>query len=665
MSQNLKLRQGRARPGFLPLISSLVTLIAFFSAFSLARGIFSDKSLTQNDQWCVVKIGGNAVGYLHEEFRSLVPQTPEVKGEILQTISEMRVVLNRLGSKIELSFNSSAEETSDGRLRSVQYEMMASNQTTKSEAHVKPGTIALRSEAGGKSYTRTMNYSGELYGPEGIRQLSVSHLKNPGDKVTIQTFVAEASLVSQLLRLVISQETLHLGSEDVPAIKVEEILKGIAIKRTVWLDSLGFVVKQEEPGPFGTTEAVRSDRATALAAATGGELPEEMYKNSIIHANIRLPRQQSIDRLELNLAHKNPDLGWPDLNTPNQKVLERTEKTLSLEIRRPQPAKGVGFPVPLTDANRPYLMPNVYIQSDDPGIQRLAKELVSGEEDIFQAALILERWVAENMKFDLGIVFAPATEIFRDRRGTCVGYATLLATLARAAGIPSRVVMGYVYALGMFGGHAWTEVLIGEKWIPLDAAIVNEGPADATRFYFVATSLADGFGDLALGPAQQIFGQVSMDIMEYETAAKTYLVPPTAKPFILDGDRYDNPWLGIEVKKPADYQFAKLDAVWPDPTVAELEGPGGVKAALEQHQIYPWQDAEKAVWEKLERRVPEGRREKGKMRGREVFFTDSPEGLKSAAAVVRGLEVFIWQVEGKDAPKTARQMASGSEFKNL
>jgi hypothetical protein len=657
MSPTLSPSDARRRAKFLMLIFILILFIQFFPDVSNGKTLFSGQSRTRLDQWYIIKIGGNAVGYLHDELRTPAARSPEALGGVLQTNSEMRVVLNRLGSKIEISFNSSTEESSDGRLLSVESEMMASSQVTKSDAVIKPGIIELRTQAGGRSYIRTLNYAGELYGPEGVRRLSLPRLKKPGDKITVQTYIAEASLVSQLTRSVISEETLVLGDANVPTLKVEETLQGIAVSRTVWLDNAGYVVKQEEPGPFGTTEALRTDKPTALAAASGAELPEEMYKNSIVRTNIRLPRAKSIDRLELKLTHKNPSLGWPDMNAPNQQVLAGNEQTLTLQIERPQPPKGVSFPTALTEKNRPYLMPNVYIQSDDAAIKRLAKELVGKEKDIFQAALILERWVTENMKFDLGIVFAPATEIFQDRRGTCVGYATLLATLARADGIPSRIVMGYVYALGMFGGHAWTEILAGEQWIPLDAAIVNEGVADATRFYVVASSLADGLGDLALGPAQQIFGQIDIEIMEYETAGKTWVVPAGAKPFAVEGNRYDNPWLRIEVEEPPDFKFGRLDAVWPDPTVVELEGPADNKATLEQRQIYPWQEAEKAVWGILAEIVPEGRKETLRMQGRDVFLIDSTDGLKSAAAFLRGLEAFIWITRGKDAPKALRQIA--------
>jgi transglutaminase-like putative cysteine protease len=64
----------------------------------------------------------------------------------------------------------------------------------------------------------------------------------------------------------------------------------------------------------------------------------------------------------------------------------------------------------------------------------------------------------------------PASEVVRNRRGTCFGYAVLLASLARAAGIPSRFRMGFAYTHGVWGDHAWVEMLVGKQWVPMDAA---------------------------------------------------------------------------------------------------------------------------------------------------------------------------------------------------
>jgi hypothetical protein len=390
-----------------------------------------------------------------------------------------------------------------------------------------------------------------------------------------------------------------------------------------------------------------------------------MYERSIVRANIRLPRAKPLDRLKVRLTHRHPDLGWPEMAGASQRVLEKTEKIVILEVHRPQNIKKTIFPVALTEQSRPYLEPNAYIQSDDPEIMRLARDLIGNEKDAFQAAQILERWVAENMTFDLGLVFAPATEIFRDRRGTCMGYATILAALVRAAGIPSRIVLGYVYALGMFGGHAWTEILAGEEWVPLDAAVVNEGAADAARIAFLVSSLADGPGELGLGAAQQAFGQVDIEILEYETGGKTCAVPVGAEPYSVEGNLYENPWLGIALEKPGDFKFTKLDAVWPDRTVVAFQGPRGARVSLEQHEVYPWEDVAIGARKKLESLIPGGRDLELKIAGTSArrCLVDA-ESKKAALAVWRGSEVLILRVEAADAPSLLRRVAKHLYFEN-
>jgi transglutaminase-like putative cysteine protease len=613
---------------------------------------------SSTDIWYILKISGQPAGYVRDATR--------IQGQTIRSDSDMRIILNRLGSRVEIGFVSSSEETPEGLLRRVSYEMTASNQTMRTDSVIKAGEIEVKNESGGKTYTSTLKYTGNLYGSEGIRRATVSGLKNPGDKITVQTYVAEASLIGNLSRTMLARESIRIGKRDIAALKVEEVLEGMPTKRTGWLDEQGQLLRQEEPGPFGVIEIIRTDKSEALAAALeGGELPEEIFQSSIVRSNIRLPRAGPIDRLKLKLTHRNPDLGWPEIQISGQRVIEKSDKELVLEIERTPPAPGTAFPVGKNEANRPYLEPNAYIQSDDLQIQNRARELAGSEKDAFRAALAMERWVAENMKFDLGIAFAPATEIIRDRRGTCVGYATLLASLARAAGIPSRVVMGYVYALGMFGGHAWTEIMIGEKWISLDAAIVNEGAADATRLALVASSLAEGPGSLSVGPAQQVFGQIGIEVMEFETAGETVVVPAGSEAFSVEGDLYNNPWLKIRLRKPAEFAFNRLDAIWPDPTLVGLQSPSGETAVLEQHPIYPWEDPVKAAEKMLDGLLPKGQKAKTRIAKNDVHLADAQDGRKSAAAIRRGLEMWVLKTEGRDAAALIRRALESIEISPL
>lgn len=626
-----------------------------FLVQALQPAVPAQKEGLVSEKWFAITIADKPVGYSHERVVLGAPDN----NTILST-SDTKMVLNRLGAKVELRMLSSYEETKDGFLKKVGYEMQASLLSTKTEAVIKGQTVEIRSQAGGKSYTRTLNFTGTLLGPEGIRQISEKRLGNPGDIVEFQTFAPELDTVSKGSRKVLSREMLKIAGQDIPTLKVEEVIEATAGKGTAWLDSEFETVKQEMPTPFGTAQVILADREQALAAASGEELPAEMYASSIIRSNIRLPKARSLEYLKVKLVHRKPELGWPEIKSSYQTVLSKSADSLILEIKRPKPpGKTASLPVAMNENNAQYLQPNAYIQSDMPELQALARTIIGSEKDILKAALKLERWVTENMKFDLGIVLASSSEIFKNRRGTCVGYATLLAALTRAVGIPSRVVMGYVYVLGMFGGHAWTEISIGESWIPIDAAIVAQGVADAGRLYFIASSLYEGAGSLAGGGAgQQVFGQVDIKILEYAGPdGKKVTVPEAASPYSLTGDLYANPWLGLELLKPMDSKFAKLDVVWPETTVVVIEGSKGEKVELEEHYLLPWKAPQDSAREILDRLNIRGKARDQKISGRPAMILESE--TKAAMVIIDYPEAWVLIAEGNEAPKWLARAAAG------
>ena len=620
----------------------------------LSAALLLPSALPPSEKWFLISIGGQPVGYVHD----VSSRERRSGGEVLITDSEMKMALNRLGTKVEIEFLTGFEESSAGLLTKVRYEMRASSMATKTEAVVKDKAVEIRSESGGKTYTRTIPYLGTLLGQEGIRRASLKALKRAGDSVGFLTFMPELEAVSKGRRKVLGEEILRLQGIDVRTLKVEETIEAASVKSTAWLNADHEVVKQEMATPFGSGVFVLTDRAAALAAASGQALPAEMFERSIIRSNVRLPKARTLQYLKVKLIHKNPDLGWPEIERPGQTVVAKDRETLVLEIRRPELPKPASFPVPRTGKNREFLEPNAYIQSDDPRLGELVRNLLAGDKDLFQAALKLERWVADNMTFDLGIALAPSSEIFQNRRGTCVGYATLLAAMTRAAGIPSRVVLGYVYVLGMFGGHAWTEIQIGDSWIPLDAAIVAPAQADAARIGFSAISLYEGAGSLGGGAGQQLFGQIDIRILEYAGAdGEKVGVPDGAASYRTSGDLYENSWLGLAFRKPPAFAFSKLDAVWPDPVLVGLSGPDGAKAELMQSSLLPWKDYDVTASEFIRRLKIEARTEIGQWNGRPRFSAAGRD--KAVMIIVDEPEVWIMFVEGKDAPNLLDELAAG------
>jgi transglutaminase-like putative cysteine protease len=598
------------------------------------------------ESWYLYRMAGQDVGHVHETMQRGV-------GDVTTTV-ETLIVINRLGSKVEIKGKSIFKETVQGQLRSAHSEMSSSQQTTVLDARVEKDAVRLLASTGGKEYRRELPYSGELLGPWGIRQRTVGGLKKQGDTLTCQTFVPEMERLAGVKRKLL-ETNASLTTLDAKAsyAKVEEQLDGLPGLHPVWVDGTGRMVRQTDSGPFGETEIVLKDRVAALHAA-GGVLPEEMFDRTLVRSNVRLPGPSTLERLVVRLKQKDATLSWPDFAGPGQTILSQEGNQLLLEVRQVKPAGTSTQPLGADGSMREYLEPNAIVQSDDSEVLRIAHEVIGDETDTFRAACKLRDWVSRSLKLDMGIALTPASEVIRQRKGTCAAYSIALASLARAAGIPSRVVMGYVYVSGIWGGHAWVEVRTGDQWVPLDAAIPSAGPTDAARIACVRTSLAEGPGPLLTSLAR-LFGKVQVSIVEYEVEGVCTKVPEGAPAFNVETDTYHNPWLGIEVRKPAGFRFARTDAVYPDTTVVAIEGPAGQRVDVRQADAQVGRDGEEAgirVLRSLGFSEKPSRKQVGEKTAHLV------EGARKAGlAFAQGSDLWVLTAEGEHASELVQRVA--------
>jgi len=99
--------------------------------------------------------------------------------------------------------------------------------------------------------------------------------------------------------------------------------------------------------------------------------------------------------------------------------------------------------------------------------------------------------------------------------------------------------------------------------------------------------MADGPGSLTSGPALELYGRVQARVESFTVAGSRRDVPRDAKPYVIDGDRYVNEWLGVDVTKPAGFRFVELDETWPSRTIVAMErGTERVRLLLEARS--PW-----------------------------------------------------------------------------
>ena len=60
-----------------------------------------------------------------------------------------------------------------------------------------------------------------------------------------------------------------------------------------------------------------------------------------------------------------------------------------------------------------------------------------------------------------------------------------------------------------------------------------------------------------------------------------------AAAYVVDGDRYRNDWLGLELTKPAGFRFVELEETWPAATVVGMErGRERIRVLLKSRR--PW-----------------------------------------------------------------------------
>ena len=127
-------------------------------------------------------------------------------------------------------------------------------------------------------------------------------------------------------------------------------------------------------------------------------------------------------------------------------------------------------------------------RSRNPRTQRLAQELLAAHSDPWDRVMAVLRMFAQQ-NFYYTLTPPPLGEnsvdefLFDTKRGFCGHYASAFAVLARASGIPTRIVTGYQGGTyNRFGNywivrqreaHAWDEVWIGGRgWVRVDPTSV-------------------------------------------------------------------------------------------------------------------------------------------------------------------------------------------------
>ncbi|MEW6271269.1 MAG: transglutaminase-like domain-containing protein [Thermodesulfobacteriota bacterium] len=426
----------------------------------------------EREEWFGVFQSGQKIGYSHR----IVARTEG--GYAFSEDSSFKLAM--LGTVQHLQTTMAAETDQGFALRSFRFGLISPAASFAASGTVEGKLLKVRYGPSGGESAMDVALEEPIHLPSTLRPRLVRANAPDGTSYTASVF-SPLTLKNEPITLVVDgRETLTGPDGPVEALRISEKHQGLAAR--AWLAPDGSVLREE--ATLGFTLERAPSREAALDGITA-DAPIDLVVKTRIPTAGRIDEPRALDSLTLRMKGSGSKL------VPDDPPRQRVEADV-LRITRESLPAAMAPGLPPAGADREevaaYTDPSPFVESDDPAIVSLARNVVGGETEPVAAARKLVAWVHDNVAKEPSLTVPSAREVAKALRGDCNEHAVLLTALARAVGIPSRVVAGAVYspfgADGLPGQdgfyyHAWSELWLG-GWVSADA-VFDQMPVDATH----------------------------------------------------------------------------------------------------------------------------------------------------------------------------------------
>jgi hypothetical protein len=384
----------------------------------------------------------------------------------------------------------------DFSLRSFSFRLQAGLIAYRLNGVVEKGALVLASRMAGEQQTTEIPLSSPIYLGSGIKSYIVNQPLKVGDTHRLELF-DPATLSRTMVPLQVeATETINVRSRNLEAYRVVMEFQGIKLRS--WISPYGELLKEE--GFLGMT-LVRTDGEDALKGLTEANAAELTRRAAVVTDRV-IAEPRKLKQLRLQLTGITGS-GW-HLAGGRQEWRDGELTVVRESLERLHPVKIPQNGLELVQD----LQPTFLVQSDDPALIRQAADIIGEERDALRAAVQISAWVHQNLEKRPTLSIPNAIDVWRRRAGDCNEHSVLFAALARAGGIPTRVVAGLVYVDGRFFYHAWNEVYVGE-WVTVDS-LLDQIPADPTHIRLIIGGLEYQVRLVRL------LGRLNIRVLDYE-----------------------------------------------------------------------------------------------------------------------------------------------------
>ncbi len=445
------------------------------------------------EQYLAIFIDGQRAGYA---VHSRVVSEQEVR-----TTDTVMLTINRLGVPVTVSTAETSIETNKGEPIGFEaIQDMSMLRTTMSGTVSKDGTINVTSVTGQFEQQKSFEWPKGALMAEGLRLLQERKGLAEGTEYSAKVFSPSMLQALDSKIRIGPKKQVDLLGKTVTLTEVTSITNMFMageVKSTSYVDDELAAMKTQTTMIGMQLEMTACSKEFALSETT----PADFMDKTFVASPKPLPGIESAKLAHYRIKPKDNANDFKIPSNDNQKTKTTASGTVLVIVKpvyMPNRAR-LGYRGKDPEVLEA-LKPNRFVQSDDEKIKELAKQAIGETKNAAEAARKIESFVGDYIEgTTLSVGYASAAEVAESKQGDCTEFAVLTAALCRAVGIPARIVVGVAYVeefMGyenVFGGHAWTEAYIGNRWVGLDAAFkaAGRGGYDAGHI-----ALASGSGEL-------------------------------------------------------------------------------------------------------------------------------------------------------------------------
>jgi hypothetical protein len=436
-------------------------------------------------RWMKVLLDGRKVGQVHA-----VREVAD--GRVVNT-ERMTLVVDRAGVGLPVTTEERSIETPEGQpLGFTTLTRLSGLESTVEGTLGGDGKLALVMRSGRSEQRRSIDWPAGAVLVEGARLAEIGHGLAPGTRYQVLSFQPSTLSALPVAVEVVGPERISVDGRRRRLVRVDQVaaIEGAPLRMSAWVDADHDVVRATMPLMGMTFEMVACDEA----CATAPNQPTDILDRAMVAAPRALAPAERAAGLVYSIVVRDADAAAiPSLA---EQRAERDGTRWRVAVR-PGAAGRIGEDPPGADdtaATR-------WLNHDEAPVQALAREAAGGSPPADPVALMrrLEGFVRDYIdNKSMRVGYASAAETVASREGDCTEHAVLLAALARALGVPARVVNGLAYAPEFVGRekvfvpHAWVKAWDGSRWVSFDAALpgfdaghvaLSVGDGDAAGFY--------------------------------------------------------------------------------------------------------------------------------------------------------------------------------------